>query len=400
MNSLEGRLGAAAAEEWTGQDPLTVERVRERFDSRSGHTIGVGEELMLLDPDTLELSPSVELAPEPLGDDGPFDHEVRGGQVEIATPACGNAIAAAIYLAEARLRLSEDLDGHFVIAAAGTHPLSSAGKPATTRERFQQLADDHLRAPRGSAPCGLHVHVAVPGADRALAVFDAVRSFLPELTALAANSPFLNGVDTGLASARSRLALANHRAGVPPPFVTWERFVDFVEWGRRGGLFPDASHSWWDLRPHPRYGTLELRAADAQTRAEDTAAVAAVFQALVAWLAGRYDDGEELLVHGTSRIAENVWRATRDGTRGWMVDLESGEPQETRSRVSRLLEALEPAAQRQGTAWALLTAQSLLADNGAHRQRYVAEEHGVGELASWLATETVSSARDYLGQRS
>jgi carboxylate-amine ligase len=243
------------------------------------------------------------------------------------------------------------------------------------------------------------VHVAVPGADRALAVFNAARSFLPEITALAANSPFVDGSDSRLASSRGKFTLAVHRAGVPPEFESWERFVEFVEWGRRGGLLPDASHLWWDLRPHPRFGTLELRSADAQTRLADAVAIAAVYQALLVWLSDRFDTGERLPVHDTCRIAENVWRATRYGTRGWMVDHESGEPEETRARVSGLLETLEPAAQRLGTTWALLTAQTLVADNGADRQRYVAERDGLTGLVRWLADETVSSAREYLEQR-
>ena len=399
-NSLvEARLGPADAPDWIGDGQLTVDRLRELFDLRSGHTIGMEEELMLFDPETFELSPSVDLALELLGEDDRFGRELREGQIEIATPVCGNAVAAAICLAEARLRLSERLNGRLVVAAGGTHPFSAGWGAVTPADRYRQIADEYPHAAHGNIPCGLHVHVAVPGADRALAVFNAARSYLPELTALAANSPFLDGADTGLASARSQLTLACHRAGVPPAFDSWERFVDFVEWGRRGGLLPDASHLWWDLRPHPRYGTLELRAADAQTRLEDAAAVAAVWQALLAWLADRYDDEGELVVHDTSRVAENVWRASRYGTRGWMVDPETGEPEETRSRISRLLDLLEPVARRQGTTWALLTARALLADNGADRQRYIAERDGLSELVSWLASETVVSARDYLGQR-
>jgi carboxylate-amine ligase len=362
-------------------------------------TIGVEEELMLLDPDTLELSPSVDLALELLGDDERFGHELREGQIEIKTPVCGNAVAAGICLAEARLRLSERLGGRLLVASSGTHPFSSSWGSVTPGERYRELAEEYAHATEGNLPSGLHVHVAVPGADRALAVYNAARSFLPELTALAANSPFVDGEDSRLASSRGKFTLAVHRAGVPPEFETWERFVQFVEWGRRGGLLPDASHLWWDLRPHPRFGTLELRSADAQTRLEDAVAIAAVYQALLVWLSERVDAGERLPVHETCRIAENVWRATRYGTRGWMVDHESGEPEETRARITRLLEALEPTAGRLGTTWALLTAQTLVADNGADRQRYVAGRDGLTGLVRWLADETQSSAREYLDQR-
>jgi glutamate---cysteine ligase / carboxylate-amine ligase len=357
------------------------------------------EELMLLDPETMEVSPSAGGVLELVAGDDRFASELRQGQIGVRTPVCGNAVAAALCLADAILSLQDRLVGALVVASSGTHPFSSAWGDVTRGQRYRELAAEFPHAVLGPVPSGLHVHVAVAGADRALAVYNAARSYLPELTALAANSPFLDGEDTGLASTRRELALAAHRSGVPPSFPSWEAYVELVEWGRRGGVFTDASQLWWDLRPHPQFGTLELRCADSQTRVDDAAAVAALFQCLLVWLASRYDEHEQLAVHDTSRIAENAWRASRYGTRGHMVDLVTGEQEETRSRISRLLEALEPTASRYGTSWALLTASTLLADNGADRQRYVAEQHGLDGLARWLADETVSSARDYLERR-
>ena len=396
---LRDRLDSTPGPQWTESAPLTVEELEELFEERSGSTVGLEEELMLLDRETLEIAPSAQLVLGALGDDDRYDTELREGQIEIRTPVCGNAVAAGLCLADALLHLSEQVGDSILVAASGTHPFSSAWGRVSREDRYREIAEEFPYAGRGHLPCGLHVHVAVSGADRALAAYNAGRSFLPELIALAANSPFLDGDDTGLASARGDLTLAVHRAGVPPAFPTWQAYVEFVEWGRRGGVFPDASHLWWDLRPHPRLGTIELRAADSQTRVEDASAVAALFQCLLVWLAERHDQGEELLVHETSRIAENVWRARRYGTRGFMVDPVTGEQVETRALVSRLLDALEPTAERYGTTWALLTARALLADNGADRQRYVAAERGVTGLTRWLAEETVSSAQDYLERR-
>jgi len=372
--------------------------MRELFDSRSTFTVGLEEELMLLDPETLDLSPSATIALGRLAEDERFKPELRVSQLEIATPVSGNAVGAALHLAEARLALVERLRGDVLIASSGTHPFSSRWGDVTAGERYRGIAEEHAWAARGNLPCGLHVHVAVPGSERALVVYNAARSFLPELMALAANSPFAEGEDTGLASARSQLALAQHRSGVPPSFESWEAFVDFVEWGRRGGLFPDAGHLWWDLRPHARFGTLEIRGADAQTRVEDAAAIAAVCQCLVVWLSERHDEGARLPVHATGRIAENAWRAARYGTRGTMADLDTGASEGTSLRIARLLGALEPSAERLGLSWALLTARSLLAGNGAERQRYVCERHGTAGLMRWLADETVASAREYLTQ--
>ncbi len=397
---LRERLSPEQTPAWSAGAPLEVESLRALFDSRSGFTVGIEEELMLLDPATLQLTPAVDLVLDRVGANGRFGYELRQGQVEIRTPVSGSAVAAGIVLADSRLQLAESLDGLVAIAAAGTHPFSKAWGDVTEGERYLELADVYPSATHGNLPSGLHVHVAVPGADRALAVFNAARSYLPELSALAANSPFLDGRDSGLASARSQLALAHHRAGVPPCFRSWAHFVELVEWGRRGGLLADASHLWWDLRPHARFGTLELRVADAQTRVEDATAIAAVYHCLLAFLAERHDESSGLAAHEATRIAENSWSAARYGTRGWMVDLETGERQETRARISQLLDTLAPTADSLGATWALLTARALVADNGSDRQRYVAERDGLAGLVRWLSEETVSSARDYLERRS
>jgi glutamate---cysteine ligase / carboxylate-amine ligase len=399
VNALQQRLDSARTPQWSASSPLDVEQLRSVFDGRSGSTIGMEEELMLLDPETLEVASSPDLVAALLEEDDRFAAELRHGQIEIRTPVCGNAVAAALCLADDLLRLTDRLGENAVVAASGTHPFSSAWGDISAGERYRELADEFPLASTRAVPSALHVHVAISGADRALAVYNAARSFLPELTALAANSPFLDGADTGLASSRGDLMLAFHRVGVPPAFSTWEGYVAFVEWGRRGGVFPDASHLWWDLRPHPRFGTIELRSPDSQTRIDDAAAIAALFQCLLLWLAGLYDEYGELAVHERSRIAENVWRARRYGTCGRMVDLVTGEREETRSRIRRLLEALEPVSTTSGTSWALHTASTLLADNGADRQRYVAAEHGLDGLVRWLADETVASARAYLERR-
>jgi carboxylate-amine ligase len=396
---VDDRLGSTPASQWPESRPLTVEELEELFDARTGSTIGLEEELMLLDRETLEVSPAASRVLDEVAGDERFALELREGQIEVRTPVCGNAVAASLCLAEGILDLRGRLGDGVVLAAAGAHPVSSAWGPVSEGERYREIAEQFPAAAQLDLPSALHVHVAVAGARRALAVFNAARSYLPELTALAANSPFIGSRDTGMATSRAELAFAQHRIGVPPAFATWQAYVELVEWGRQGGAFRDARQLWWDLRPHPRFGTIELRATDSQTRLEDAAAVAALFQCLLVWLAGRVDDGDELPVHETSRIAENLWRARRDGTHGVLTDLVTGEQVETRARISRLLDVLEPTAARYGTSWALLTARALLADNGADRQRYVAAERGLQGLTRWLALETTASAQEYLERR-
>ena len=173
---------------------------------------------------------------------------------------------------------------------------------------------------------GLHVHVAVRGADRALAVHNALRSYLPELAALAGNAPLHGGRDTGLASLRPKLCDLLPRQGVPPAWGSWEERADFERWGRRGGVFPGAGEPWYELRPHDEVGTIELRVPDSQSTPEEAAGVIAFAAGLVAWLAERHDAGESLPVHDHSRIVENRWRAMRHGLGGSLLDLDSGEP--------------------------------------------------------------------------
>jgi carboxylate-amine ligase len=236
--------------------------------------------------------------------------------------------------------------------------------------------------------CGLHVHVAVAGAHRALAVHNALRSYLPELAALGANSAFADGEDTRMASVRPKFNEVFPRSGIPPRFGSWEDVVRFVDWGRSGGLFPDAGHLWWELRPPLLHGTLEVRVADTQTHVEEAAAVVAVVQALVAMLAERFDREGRLPVHETHWIAENSWRAHRHGVGGWLVDLATGARVETRERRAGLVDELEPYGDRLGCARQLEDARVLIAGNGADRQRYVFEREGVLGLTRWLVEET------------
>jgi carboxylate-amine ligase len=170
-------------------------------------------------------------------------------------------------------------------------------------------------------------------------------------------------------------------------FASWDEYAELVRWGRHA--FPDATFLWWELRPHPAFGTLEVRAADAQTRVEDAAAIAAVVQSLVVWLGGLHDAGERLPAVASFRIAENFWSALRHGLGGWMLDLETGEQEPTLARVDRLLAEVEPTAADLGLDAEIVQARTLLGGNGADRQRYVAEREGLEGLVRWLVTETL-----------
>jgi carboxylate-amine ligase len=197
-----------------------------------------------------------------------------------------------------------------------------------------------------------------------------------------------------MASVRPKFNDAYPRSGVPPSFATWEELVDFVDWGRSGGLFPDSSHFWWEMRPHPVHGTIEIRVADTQTRVDDATSIVAIIQALVAMLTDRFDAGEQLPLHRTYRITENAWRAHRYGVRGWLVDLDSGKRIATRARLVQLLDEVRPYAAQFDAEGQLDAARTLLAGNGADRQRYVHAREGLLGLTRWLVDSTEQSAID------
>jgi carboxylate-amine ligase len=379
---------------WPQAPPLTLERCLAAFDHQHAFTIGVEEELMLVERESLDLAPVIDEVLPLLGNDRRYAPELRAAQIEIITPVCATAADACRELGHARKHLVETLNGSWRILASGTHPFSTRHGQITQADRYRQIADEYVWAATRSLVCGLHIHVAVCGADRSLAVYNALRSYVPELAALGANSAFTAGMDTGMASIRPKFNEGYPRSGVPPAFRTWEDLVRFVEWGRHGGLFPDASHFWWEMRPHPMHGTIEIRVADTQTRVDDATAIVAVVQALVAMLAERFDDGAALPVHETYWITENAWRAHRYGVRGWIVDLETGERVATRDRLACLLDDLEPYAERFDGSAQLTDARALLAGNGAERERYVFAREGVEGLTRWLVDETERSALD------
>ena len=369
-----------------------VAHYRSRFDDALPFTLGLEEELLLVHAETGLLVPAVEDALATVQGDRRYTTELRAAQIELVTPVCAAVADARRELASARHYLVERLPAGVRIAGAGTHPTALGDGPVTLRPRYETIASECAWAVRQPPTCGLHVHVAVPGAERALAVYNALRSYLPEIAALATNSPFHAGEDKGLASVRAKLHEALPRSGVPPAFSSWPELVSFVEWGRAGGHFVDESFLWWDMRLHPLHGTIEIRVADTQSRVEDAAAIAALCQALAADLAQRHDAGERLPVHDSYRIAENRYRAIRDGTRGVLADLENGEPEPMWYRIGCLLERLAPAAAELGCGPELERGYDLLAGTGAERQRAVAAERGVDAVASWLADESEASA--------
>jgi glutamate---cysteine ligase / carboxylate-amine ligase len=313
--------------------------------------------------------------------------------VEVATGVAATVDEAIADLGNLRGRLRDAAgERDAVIASAGTHPFSRYEHQEVTDEpRYQDLIESMRWIAERELIFGLHVHVGLDSPEKAIACANGLRTYLPELLALSANSPFWQGRQTGLASTRVKVFEPFPRAGLPPAFASYEEFELLVERGIKTNSFEDYTYIWWDLRPHPRLGTIELRICDAQTRIDSVAAIAALTQALVATMAAAFDRGEPPATEPITLIAENKWRAARDGLDAKLIDFANDTERPAREALRRLVELSRPAAEELGCAPQLDLVEGLLErGTGADEQLAVYEEsESLLAVAEWLAAETV-----------
>ncbi|MEJ7797933.1 MAG: YbdK family carboxylate-amine ligase [Solirubrobacteraceae bacterium] len=365
---------------------MNTQTLRQAFERVAPLTVGVEEELMLLDAGTLELAPRAGELLRALDGDPRFKRELPAAQIELLTPPVGTVVDATEHLRAARRDLAAAAAPlGLLVAGAGAHPFSAplgllndGGRYDTTKAEFGIVAEAQLIF-------GLHIHVAVGGADATIAVHDALRTRLPELAALAAAAPFYLGRDSGLASVRPEICGLLPRQGVPPALGSMANFAAELAWAAAAGI-PDPRRWWWELRPHPVFGTLEVRVCDAQPDALSAGALAGVVHALVADLCERHAVGELEPPVACWRIAENRWSACRHGLAGEMADPHTGRREPTADRVAVMLEGLRDAARRVGADKALEDARVMLATGGgAARQREIGAQQGAHGLTAWLA---------------
>ena len=288
-------------------------------------------------------------------------------------------------LADDRARLAAGIEGVALPAAAAVHPFSDTEGELNQDARYLRTRREFGRHAHRQLVCAFQVHVAVGSADGTLAVYNALRSFLPELAALAASAPFHGGVDTGLASVRPKISEELPRQGIPPAIESWDAFAQALDWGATAGVVPEPAVWWWELRPHPKWGTLELRVPDTQARSRTPPRWR---RSRTRWSAGwpsATRPGKPLGADPTWRIEENRWSACRWGVEGTLADLRTGERRATPARLRELIDAVEPTALRLGCAGELTRARELAVHNGAMRIREVAAEGGVRAVAAWLA---------------
>ncbi len=331
-------------------------------------TVGLEEELMLLDAATLDLAPVAHEALGLLTGDPRFKSELPAAQIELITEPADTVAEAATQVRAARERLAEVASRVGAVpAGSGVHPFAPARGELSKDPRYEFTRTEYGPVAERQLVFGLHVHVRVPGVERALAVYNSLRSYLPALAALGANAPFYEGADSGLASVRPLLGQLLPRQGIPPALGTIDELAAAHSFGRATGTFEPGAW-WWELRLHPVHGTVEVRVPDQQAATWETAALAAVVHSLVVDLAERLDAGE-LPTHSSWAISESRWLAARYGLAGDLLDLDAAVRVPARATVEALIEALEPVARRLGCDDELRDAARLARQNGSERQR-------------------------------
>ena len=361
--------------------------LRRAFDSETPMTVGAEEEVMLLDRDTLDLLPRATDVLAAAAPDSHLKGELPASQLELVTPVCATVPEVAAALRAGRQRLARAVDGIGRLAATGAHPFTAAEGVLSNEKRYEAIKVEYGRVARRQLVFGLHVHVAVRPARRAIAVYNALRSHLPELAALAANAPFHEGADTGLASVRPKLCEQLPRQGIPPPLHSLEELAEALRWGRVAGAIPTPGSWWWELRLHPQLGTIEVRVCDAQRDVTSTASIVAVIHALCLTLAERADAGDLPPPDPTWRIEQNRWSAARHGLEGTFADLRTGRRTSARERICTLLGELMPSATRLGCAEELTATMALVDHPAPAWMREVAKYYGLHGLMRWLADQ-------------
>jgi carboxylate-amine ligase len=351
------------------------------FGTSEPFTLGIEEELLLVEAETRRLAPvAVEVLAAMEAHERAASHEVYAASIELRSPPHTGADDAGREVAA--LRAAARKAGATMIGA-GLHPAGELGDvELVDNERYRLVGDEMRGLMRRTPECALHIHVGMPDADTAMRVFNGIRSYLPLLTALSANSPMWFGLDSGLASARFPFVRAYPRRGVPRAFRDLDDYASAIAAVSAAGDLTDYTYVWWDVRLHPRLGTIELRELDAQSRIEDATAIAALVQAMA-----RYEAEHSQEPEPAEAIAESSWRASRDGIEASLLDEGSMRP--VREIARRTLERVAPYARELGGADALTGIERILAEGGgAGRQRDALRRGGVEALLEQLVEET------------
>jgi carboxylate-amine ligase len=337
---------------------LDLDLAREKFESSQDFTIGLEEEFAILDPQTLELEHRFEEVMAACQRDEVLAEAAAGeliaSEIEIRSGRSQTFAEAVERQRERRARLFEVVGGMgLTLGAMGTHPWANyLDQRIIDTPHYNRLRHELGYVAQRNNTWSLHLHMGIRGADRAIAVCDRLRELLPLLLAVSANSPFLDRRDSGLHSVRTEIFTRTFpRCGIPSPFGDWGTYADFVGTLERLGSVVEPTQLWWSVRPHHSFGTVEVRICDAQTRGEESFAMAGLIAACIAQAALDFDEygyegrGAPL---ADREIEENLWRAIRHGAGGRMIDFRRGEELPTRSLLEQVLVWSEPARAQLG----------------------------------------------------
>jgi carboxylate-amine ligase len=356
------------------------------------YTVGIEEELMILDSSSLDLVSAIDSM---LGEDPPagrIQPELLESVLEIATSPCPDVSTAGAELVALRALIRDRARRQSLeIGAAGTHPFARwEDQRVTSADRYRGLVRSLGFVARQELVFGMHVHVGLSDPEEAIYVANGLRPHIPLLIALAANSPLWRGEPTGLMSSRVPIFRAFPRVGLPPRFADWADFERRIETMSNSGMIEDYTYLWYDVRPHPRLGTVEIRAMDSQTRVEHTIALAALVVSLVKLLAEEFKRGVEPLDPPWEILDENRWLAARHGLEAELLDHASQERRGVRELTRALLQELAPHARELGCEGELAGIEDLLqTGNGALRQQMVYEaNHDLHELMAEIVART------------
>lgn len=367
------------------------------FNASDRTTLGVEWELQLVDAHTRHLRqeaqqilgelPELSVAPA----HPPLRHELMQCQVELVTGICETVGEAKADLAGTVHRLNSVLEPRQAdLVCAGTHPLDDwRDQTLSPVQRYGELVDQMQWLARRILTFGVHVHVGVRSAEKTIPIVNALANYLPHFLALTASSPFWNGHDTGLASSRSIVFGALPTAGPPPNLANWNAFEAYMDTLLRAGTIASIKEVWWDVRPHPDFGTIEIRMFDGIPTLREVGMAAALSQSLVRLFDQQLDRGYSLPSPSTWVVQDNKWRATRYGLDARVITNEHGSTAPLRDDLYELVRELEPVATRLGCAEELETVFEVL-DNGAsyERQRAVLNQGGtLNDVVASLATE-------------
>src|SRR5213595_1166648 len=353
-------------------------------------TLGIEEEFAIIDPETRELRSHIHeiLEGGKIMLKEQIKPEMHQSVVELGTEICQSIVDARAHVLELRSRLAE-LAGRsgLKIASAGTHPFSHwFDQHITEGERYAEIVKDMQQVARANLIFGLHVHVGIPDRNVAIHVMNQARYFLPHLYALSTNSPFWVGRNTGLKGYRLKVFERFPRTGMPDAFESLSEYEDYCKLLVKTGCVDNAKKIWWDIRLHPFFDTLEMRICDAQSRVDDTLAMAALIQAIIAKLFKLLWKNTTFRIYRRRLLDENRWRAARYGINGKLIDFGKESEVEERSLLNELLKFVASEVDEFGTQREM-----------THIERIIREGTGAGrQLAVWERTQNMTAVVDHI----